>query len=346
MGAVCRGVLKVVEDLHLAPPLHQDADRAIRTGLGDKLAVRIVRWQEPRIKSAFDRMAKGVHSKLEASHALIGVNPHAIAGVHSAIEHARTRNVELVTNASRDFLDQVRQVLTETEGQSLKDIRAALRERVGVAQSRAQLIARDQTTKLNGDINEHRQRAAGVKKFTWSTSKDERVRRKVEWSASDGRGGDAAHMELDGEVFGWDDLPVLDGEPTRCGQAINCRCVAIPFVDDLDGEGEEEGSEEEGAEGDEPDEEEGEGEGEEEEGLGALGAAAGALSGAGEGDDEEEPDEEETAEAEEEAAEEAEEEQEALGELDEELEAADDVEGEDKDVTISAPPPPKKPRGR
>ena len=91
---------------------------------------------------------------------------------------------------------------------------------VGVADlpaKRAEFIARDQVGSYNAALTEARMEAAGVDKFIWSTSLDERVR--------------ASHAELEGQVFEWSDPPTIDGEKAIPGQPINCRCVAIPVFE-------------------------------------------------------------------------------------------------------------------
>jgi SPP1 gp7 family putative phage head morphogenesis protein len=205
-------------------------------GLGGRLLRRIVTWQKPKIDDAFARLAKTTNAKTLATAQLYGIHVRHVVGVDAAIETARAANVSLITNATADFLSQVSDTLDDTEGLTAEEIADALKDRVGVSNSRAMLIARDQSTKLAGAIVQHRQRSAGIKRFVWSTSEDERVRRSVEWSASDGRGGDEAHAELDGEIFSWDDPPILDGEVSTPGSPINCRCVAAPDLSDLDEE--------------------------------------------------------------------------------------------------------------
>jgi SPP1 gp7 family putative phage head morphogenesis protein len=262
MGAVYRAVLKVVEREHLAPePLHEDA---ARVGLGPQFVSRLMKWQSPEVEKAFDRMAGEVNKSSAAGHKeLLGIDPRHVTGVPSVIEHARVSNVRLITNASEAFLAQVRQVLEENEGQSVETIRKALQERVGVSRSRATLIARDQTLKLNAQISQHRQRAAGLKKYTWSGSLDERERE--------------GHLRLEGRVCSWDDPPDTtdkeDGtDHNHPGEDIQCRCAAIPYVEELAGE-------------DEPDEDQPEGEGEEEAEEAGETAAAEELGSAPEEDD-------------------------------------------------------------
>lgn len=85
------------------------------------------------------------------------------------------------------------------------------------ALSRAKLIARDQTSKMNGAFNQARQTSLGIDRYVWQTSGDERVREE--------------HQANDGQVFSWNDPPAT-GHP---GEDINCRCVAVPYFD-LDSE--------------------------------------------------------------------------------------------------------------
>jgi SPP1 gp7 family putative phage head morphogenesis protein len=167
-------------------------------------------------------MAGTVEKKSAEGATILGLDVTHVVGIQSVIEHARRENVNLITRASEAFLQQVRGVLDETRGQDVGDIREALRDRVDVSRSRAQFIARDQTLKLNGQINEHRQRSAGVAKYTWSTSHDERVRE--------------SHAALDGQVFSWDDPPETndDGDTNNPGQDFNCRCVGVPYLEELD----------------------------------------------------------------------------------------------------------------
>jgi len=83
-------------------------------------------------------------------------------------------------------------------------------ERLGVMRSRANLIARDQTNKLNGRMLEERFTRAGVMRYKWRTSRDERVRQ--------------THAELEGTEWDFRSPPVV-GNP---GEDIQCRCTPEP----------------------------------------------------------------------------------------------------------------------
>lgn len=123
----------------------------------------------------------------------------------------------LIKSIESRQIDDVEKILFRAfrTQQSTTDIAKELQRKVDIEENRAKLIARDQTAKFNGKVNEDRQRAAGIDEYIWSTSLDERVRDE--------------HAEREGEVFSWDDPP-FDGPP---GVPINCRCVAKPKVDEL-----------------------------------------------------------------------------------------------------------------
>jgi hypothetical protein len=108
---------------------------------------------------------------------------------------------------------------------------------------RAKLIARDQIGKLNGQITQAQQEDAGVNWYIWDTSGDERVR-----GNPTGLYPKAvpSHWIMQGLLCRWDDATVYskDGGKTwiprtekmpkaHPGQEIQCRCTAIPYMNDL-----------------------------------------------------------------------------------------------------------------
>ncbi|STP06298.1 phage Mu protein gp30-like protein [Haemophilus parainfluenzae] len=97
-----------------------------------------------------------------------------------------------------------------------KDLAEQLKKLGKDAESRAMLIARDQSSKLNAALTRARHEEVGVKKYMWSTSGDERVR--------------ASHAEKDGQIFEYANPPADTGHP---GHDVNCRCVQIPVLDDI-----------------------------------------------------------------------------------------------------------------
>jgi SPP1 gp7 family putative phage head morphogenesis protein len=139
-------------------------------------------------------------------------------------------NVELITRMSLDELDSVGETLSaaQFQGRRVEELADEIKGRFGVSDSRAALIARDQTLKLNSQIAADRMQTAGITKYVWVTSKDERVR--------DGKNGGGNHKALDGKTFAFNDPPVTDertGARNNPGQDYQCRCTASPVIDDL-----------------------------------------------------------------------------------------------------------------
>jgi SPP1 gp7 family putative phage head morphogenesis protein len=144
--------------------------------------------------------------------------------VRRALDAFRRENVALIKSIAVDLHADVRNVVRQavSKGTRVEDLRAELMERFGVSESRADLIARDQTLKANADLSKLRHEEAGITRYVWSTSKDERVR--------------PMHSALEGRVFKYSDEPPVTnekGDRNRPGQDYQCRCVALAILDDL-----------------------------------------------------------------------------------------------------------------
>lgn len=119
----------------------------------------------------------------------------------------------------RSLLSDVEHTVREAHanGTRVEVLAHQLQERFGVSDSRAALIARDQTLKLNGQLNRSKQQANGVTHYVWRTSRDERVRK--------------SHQKLEGTRQSWDVPPPETGHP---GESVQCRCTASPVIPDFD----------------------------------------------------------------------------------------------------------------
>lgn len=130
-------------------------------------------------------------------------------------------NVNLIESIKQEHLKNVEQTVSRgiRSGMRVGDLEKSIKEKYKVSESKAELIARDQIGKFNGDLNHLRQQELGIKKYIWRTVKDERVR--------------DAHAELDGTVQSWDDPPIVssDGRAEHPGGDFQCRCQAEPILD-------------------------------------------------------------------------------------------------------------------
>lgn len=180
-------------------------DRRIPSAL-DQIAARANAWSAQEFQ-------RQIQSALGMD--LLG-DPH----VGTILRRFRVWNVDLIRSLAGEKLDRVRETLTSAPlGMLAGDLAERIQRDADTTTARAALIARDQILKLNGQVTQARHQAVGITRYTWSTSRDARVR--------------SSHRELDGKVFEYGKPPSPDGEPLEPGQAVNCRCVALPYLDEL-----------------------------------------------------------------------------------------------------------------
>lgn len=156
-------------------------------------------------------------------HAVLGIEPDKIRDAdisHRTADFVRD-NVALISRIPAALHGDVEEMVRDAVrvGRRNQALARDLSARFGVSERHARLIARDQIGKYYADVNHARQRALGVRRFTWRTAGDERVR--------------PSHDELDGEVFDYDDPPEVDGEVALPGEPVQCRCWADGVLEDL-----------------------------------------------------------------------------------------------------------------
>jgi SPP1 gp7 family putative phage head morphogenesis protein len=171
-----------------------------------------------KVAPVFERHARQVGDANRKALRVVGVKASDI-GLTAEIAKRRDENIQLVMKAEREYAQSVADIFSDPGnfGLSVDDLKSSLLARGDVSESRAELIARDQTLKLNGAITEIRQTNAGVDSYIWSTSLDERVREE--------------HAALEGQTFSWSSPPEV-GHP---GEDFQCRCVALPVIPELEG---------------------------------------------------------------------------------------------------------------
>jgi SPP1 gp7 family putative phage head morphogenesis protein len=145
---------------------------------------------------------------------IVATNPQ----VESTMLLSTANNVNLISGVIQGAQDRVEQIVYDGFRKGLRwesmvdDIMSTLDPEDGPVSSRAARIARDQTSKLNGELTKARQTDLGITHYIWRTSGDERVR--------------DSHAAHEGERYAWDEPPAT-GHP---GEDINCRCTAEPDI--------------------------------------------------------------------------------------------------------------------
>ena len=125
-------------------------------------------------------------------------------------------NVSLITSIKDDSVREIEGIIRRgvQSGKRHEQLAVQIRERYATDRRRAQVIARDQVSKFNGNLTMLRQQNMGVRKYIWHTSGDRRVR--------------PTHEANEGQVFSWD-YPPATGHP---GEEVQCRCTAEAVFED------------------------------------------------------------------------------------------------------------------
>jgi len=202
--------------------------------LMNQLRFRISReYTEDEIREMANRMGRSVSDVTKMSmerqwRRVLGIDLFSRdQGLREFITQKAKMNVQLIQSIPSRYYERLQNGIMNsvTQGIRVEEVEAQINEMIskigGDMDTNAELIARDQVGKLNGDITEFRQKELGVERYVWRTVKDERVRE--------------THAELDGETFSWDDPPVINeaGERGHPGDDIQCRCYAEPVLEDI-----------------------------------------------------------------------------------------------------------------
>jgi SPP1 gp7 family putative phage head morphogenesis protein len=182
---------------------------------------------ERNIKRTNKTSASSTHNSLKELSGLSLKTSAITPRMKDVMKAASVEGASLIKSISTQYLDGVGQAVMRSivSGNGMADLKPFLMKHKGVTERRAELIARDQTSKLYSALNKERMVDAGVKKFQWIHSHGGKEPREL-------------HLQLDGEIFSYDDLPVIDektGERGLPGQLINCKCIARPIVTFEDG---------------------------------------------------------------------------------------------------------------
>ena len=141
-------------------------------------------------------------------------------GIGDALEVARHHNSDLIVNLHEQHYKMVNQAVLDNYGGIVdgESLSKRLQRINDINKTRADLIARDQTSKLTGDLARIRMQSVGIEEYIWRTAMDERV---VGTPGGvypgDGSHRHGNHYKRDGKKYRFD-APPHDGNP---GYPIN-----------------------------------------------------------------------------------------------------------------------------
>jgi SPP1 gp7 family putative phage head morphogenesis protein len=140
------------------------------------------------------------------------------------IKREYTENMnKYIKDLTVDSIERLRKKVIENvqEGYRASNLLGVIEAERGVADRHALFIAKQETSLMVSTYRDSRYQEAGIRRYLWSTSHDERVR--------------PDHKKLDGKTFSFNQPPITDsrtGARNNPGYDFGCRCVAIPILDD------------------------------------------------------------------------------------------------------------------
>ena len=178
---------------HSDPSISAYGERGIKASLSDTFKVSAVLAILLLAREAFKRVKEVIFSTmLEAS---IIRNVGLITTIPESVKLGLARKIFQI--ASRGFLSQNR-------------VKKLLMDDYGLDESKADIIALDQSRKYDNVVQEARQVSEGIEEFIWQTMGDEKVRE--------------SHKQREGRVYRW------DSDDIKPGQEWNCRCSALASI--------------------------------------------------------------------------------------------------------------------
>lgn len=200
---------------------------------GDSLRPIRERWVSPEFEIIAERLALEFVTEtnlINARRIREDLNRFGINGIDPNLSQylgeAIADNARLIKSIPEQYLNSVEQIVSTNVRAGNRSTVAAklIQQQHGVTLNKAKFIARDQTAKINSDLSQRRQRAAGFEYFRWSTSKDIRVRNRHDKIAKQ-------KTKYGVGIYRYDDPPLSDsGQPILPGHDYQCRCVAIPVL--------------------------------------------------------------------------------------------------------------------
>lgn len=164
-----------------------------------------------------------LHGSLKEMSGGLSMKTTVISGPMKEVTTAAiAENVGLIKSIPAEYLQRVQGAVMRsiTTGNGLQDLVPALSKYEGMTVRRARNIAIDQTRKTFNSFNKGRMQKLGMGQYEWIHS-------------GGGQKPRQHHIELSGNIFSFDDPPVIDentGERGIPGQLPNCGCTMRPVI--------------------------------------------------------------------------------------------------------------------
>jgi hypothetical protein len=161
-------------------------------------------------------------------------------------------NYETIRSLSHDNITKLNEAAEKavTQGWSVQTLREEIQKIDDrLTKGHATFLARDQISRLNGEITRARMESIGLKYYRWRTCKDERVRGNPNGRFPSRPNTFDSHYDMEGLMCRWDNPVICSydlgkswvNRPLKApllypGQDYQCRCVAVCIEEELFGE--------------------------------------------------------------------------------------------------------------
>lgn len=153
------------------------------------------------------------------------IEPELSEQQKNEIAKAYTENVRgyVIKDFAQERIPEMRRKIQELVLQGYRNdkVQEMLQKEYGIAARKAKFLAQNETTIMLAEYKKVTYQEMGFDKFIWRT-------------ITDGRERDL-HKALNGTVWRYDNPPIIDertGIRGLPGQTYNCRCEAVPYMDD------------------------------------------------------------------------------------------------------------------
>lgn len=174
-------------------------------------------------KGVSDVTARQLGASLKEVSGGVTLKTDVVSGAVAEVAKAGIKeNVSLIKSIPAEYFqkiegDVMRSIQT---GRGMADLVPDIEKHGHSTRKRAELIARDQTSKATTAINRARMQGLGIRQFEWLHS-------------GGGKEPRPLHVEMNGKIYDLDNPPIIDdktGERGLPGQLINCRCRMVPVI--------------------------------------------------------------------------------------------------------------------
>nr|DAJ74728.1 MAG TPA: Minor capsid component [Caudoviricetes sp.] len=142
------------------------------------------------------------------------------------IARSYTENVRdyIIKDFGDERIPEMRRKIQELvlSGQRRDAVQKMIEQEYGIMSRKAKFLARNETSIMLAEYKKVTYQEMGFDRFIWSTIMDGKERQ--------------LHKDLNGKVFSYDNLPIIDertGQTGLPGQTYNCRCTQIPTTKKL-----------------------------------------------------------------------------------------------------------------